>query len=172
MMGTRMSDVKKTLEERGTRYGEFHEQAWYAQGFKAIFQSSPNWLEMTDDQREGLDMIANKIARILNGDPDYTDSWHDMAGYATLVEKRIEERNKQKATEAYNQKVDNYLQEIEKEDRWFGGFTQRFSQDEVTYSAMSDVPVLVSSEVLGVHPQWPESEVDEVAPEVFRPIYF
>lgn len=86
-----MSDVTNTLQERGNRYGEFHEQSNYAQDMKAILRRSPNWATMTNDQREGLDMIANKIARILNGDPNYADSWHDIAGYAQLVEKRIEE---------------------------------------------------------------------------------
>jgi hypothetical protein len=36
-------------------------------------------------QRESLDMIAHKIARILNGNPNVHDHWHDIAGYATLV---------------------------------------------------------------------------------------
>jgi len=31
-------------------------------------------------------MILHKIARILNGDPEYSDNWHDIAGYATLIE--------------------------------------------------------------------------------------
>ena len=35
-------------------------------------------------------MIASKIARIVNGDPDYADNWHDIAGYARLVEKELE----------------------------------------------------------------------------------
>ena len=34
-------------------------------------------------------MIQHKIARILNGDLRYADSWHDIAGYATLVDKRL-----------------------------------------------------------------------------------
>jgi hypothetical protein len=34
-------------------------------------------------------MIQHKIARILNGDPTYTDNWHDIAGYATLVEQHL-----------------------------------------------------------------------------------
>ena len=40
---------------------------------------------MKDYQREGLEMIAHKISRILNGDPNYDDSWVDIAGYAQLV---------------------------------------------------------------------------------------
>jgi hypothetical protein len=30
-------------------------------------------------------MIAHKIGRIVNGDPDHVDSWVDIAGYAQLV---------------------------------------------------------------------------------------
>jgi hypothetical protein len=30
-------------------------------------------------------MISHKIARILNGDPCYHDSWHDIVGFAKLV---------------------------------------------------------------------------------------
>lgn len=44
---------------------------------------------MDPDQKEALSMIFSKIARILNGDPDHIDSWHDIAGYATLVEDRL-----------------------------------------------------------------------------------
>ena len=45
--------------------------------------------DLSPDQREALEMIAHKIARILNGDPDYADSWHDIAGYAQLVADRL-----------------------------------------------------------------------------------
>ena len=34
-------------------------------------------------------MITNKMARIVNGDPNYIDNWHDIAGYATLVEQEL-----------------------------------------------------------------------------------
>jgi hypothetical protein len=46
--------------------------------------------ELDSDQLEALDMIAHKIARILNGDPNYADNWIDIAGYATLVANRLE----------------------------------------------------------------------------------
>jgi hypothetical protein len=35
-------------------------------------------------------MIMHKVARILNGDPNYADNWIDIAGYATLVADRLE----------------------------------------------------------------------------------
>ena len=41
---------------------------------------------MPDIQREALEMIASKLARILNGDNNYADSYHDIGGYSKLVE--------------------------------------------------------------------------------------
>lgn len=35
-------------------------------------------------------MIAHKLGRIINGDPNYSDSWHDIAGYAKLVADRLD----------------------------------------------------------------------------------
>ena len=35
-------------------------------------------------------MIFAKVGRILNGDPNYADSWIDIAGYAKLVADRLE----------------------------------------------------------------------------------
>lgn len=37
-----------------------------------------------------FEMIAHKIARILNGDPNYADNWHDIAGYATLIDLQLQ----------------------------------------------------------------------------------
>jgi hypothetical protein len=45
---------------------------------------------MDSDMRESLDLIANKLSRIINGDPYYDDSWRDISGYATLVLQRLE----------------------------------------------------------------------------------
>lgn len=85
-----MPDVSATLSERGARYGKFTDHAHYTQGIKDILHSSPNWPRMNFDQREGLDMIAHKIGRILAGDPNYADNWHDIAGYAKLVDDRLQ----------------------------------------------------------------------------------
>ena len=81
-----MSDINTTLAERGKRYGAFDGHAGITQGIKAEISRAPRYILLTPSQREALDMIAHKIGRILNGDPNYADSWHDIAGYATLVE--------------------------------------------------------------------------------------
>ena len=41
------------------------------------------------DQKEALEMIATKMGRIVNGDPDYLDSWLDIQGYCQLVIDRV-----------------------------------------------------------------------------------
>lgn len=83
------NSIAATLAERGKRYGSFDEHARYTQRIKDIMVVTPNWKVMTDSQRESLDMIAHKLGRILNGDPNYADSWHDIAGYAALVEAEL-----------------------------------------------------------------------------------
>lgn len=78
------------LAERGKRYGIFSEHARITQNIKRAMEDSPNWDSLGADQREALEMIAHKIGRLLNGDPNYDDSWVDIAGYATLVSKRLQ----------------------------------------------------------------------------------
>ena len=80
-----MSKVDETLEDRGNNYGEYKDQAALSQQIKRVFRDAASYPDLLTYQRESLDMIANKLARILNGNPAYADSWHDIAGYATLV---------------------------------------------------------------------------------------
>lgn len=88
--------VDATLAERGKRYGVFTGHAKITQFLKRYFRSLPKWDILANDQQEALDMIAHKIGRIFNGDPNYRDSWHDIAGYAKLVDDRLlEDEGKQ-----------------------------------------------------------------------------
>jgi ABC-type hemin transport system substrate-binding protein len=85
-----VNGVAQTLEERGSRYGSFEGHAAITQQLKETMQATSNWhKKLSYDQKEALEMIAHKIGRILNGDPDYSDSWHDIAGYASLVDARL-----------------------------------------------------------------------------------
>ena len=83
-----MTDIATTLAERGSRYGSFLDQSTIACDIKHAMEKGKNWTALDPDERECLDMIAVKIARILNGDPHYHDSWHDIGGYAKLVADR------------------------------------------------------------------------------------
>ncbi len=78
-------EIDQVLEDRGKRYGKFDGHALITQALKAEMRISPRWGELSADKVEALEMIAHKIGRILNGDPNYKDSWTDIAGYATLV---------------------------------------------------------------------------------------
>ena len=82
------ADVGKTLEDRGTLYGKYEDQAVIACEIKDAMYRAKNW-PLPPDMREALEMIAVKMARILNGDPNCHDSWHDIAGYAKLVADRL-----------------------------------------------------------------------------------
>lgn len=77
--------IEKTLEERGSRYGDFAGHAAITQNIKNTMQATPNWKHLRANQKEALEMTAHKIGRILNGDPDYKDSWVDIEGYIHLV---------------------------------------------------------------------------------------
>ncbi len=81
--------VTLTIHDRQKTYGVFAEQSVTAQNLKEVMESAPNWGSLAPDQKEALQMAATKISRILHGDPDYRDSWHDVGGFMSLVDKRL-----------------------------------------------------------------------------------
>lgn len=93
--------IENTLAERGNRYGDFTDHADLAQGIQFRMQkfclkadNDVGFIEPWKDrlnnvQRQALTVISDKIARILSGDPNYADNWHDIQGYAKLVEDRL-----------------------------------------------------------------------------------
>lgn len=86
-----MSNVNEILAERGARYGLFAGHAGITQALKDVMRCTDGWNNRLDNEhKEALEMIAHKIGRILNGDPNYADSWTDIAGYAQLIVKRLE----------------------------------------------------------------------------------
>lgn len=83
--------IDAILAERGSRYGAFIDHANITRKIKRAIRRHdyPKWKAMKADQQEAIDMIAHKLGRIINGDPDYIDSWDDIAGYAKLVADRL-----------------------------------------------------------------------------------
>ena len=79
--------IKEILEERRGTHGSYSLQAKLTQDFKDQLRSSTNWGvdALSAPQRESIEMICHKIARILEGDPNHLDHWVDIAGYATLI---------------------------------------------------------------------------------------
>lgn len=84
--------ITTVLTERGSRYGKFTSHAFVTQQLKRLINVAliERDMQLAADQQEALDMICHKIGRIVNGDPNYADSWVDIAGYAKLVADRLE----------------------------------------------------------------------------------
>jgi len=80
--------IEKTLKQRQKTHGDFATHAKISQELKAVLWKY-DYQELAPDQCEALEMICHKIARILNGNPNTNDHWHDIAGYATLVDERL-----------------------------------------------------------------------------------
>lgn len=88
--------IDDTLKERGKVYGEFRDYALIAGTLNRVIQNriddsnndSLEWIHI-----EALKMIVSKISRIISGDPNHVDNWHDIAGYATLVENEIKKNS-------------------------------------------------------------------------------
>ena len=85
-----MSDVDSTLNKRGERYGNYSDVASTTQQLMAIVECGANYEHLNAEQKTSLFMICNKIARAVNGDPQYFDNYRDIAGYATLAERACE----------------------------------------------------------------------------------
>lgn len=75
------TEQEKVSEERGKSYGDFGKMAIVAQKLKFIAVTK----DMTSVQRESMELICTKIARLVNGDPCHRDSWFDIGAYAMLV---------------------------------------------------------------------------------------
>lgn len=81
--------VENTLREREKQYGSFKHVAYISQSMKSITSSAPGFINLVDDQKEALEMIYSKIGRILAGNCNHADTWHDIAGYAQLIAMRL-----------------------------------------------------------------------------------
>tara|TARA_R110000868_G_scaffold24172_4_gene95871 strand:- start:464 stop:733 length:270 start_codon:yes stop_codon:yes gene_type:complete len=85
-----LTDIDSTLVQRGKTHGVFSRQAAVADTLRHTMACAHNWHGLSPEQREALTLIATKISRILNGNPQVKDHWDDIAGYATLAARSID----------------------------------------------------------------------------------
>lgn len=80
--------VEDTLETRGKIYGEFKNQIECVGKIVSamIDCANANEIRIDMDIQAEWHYLAIKLARIA-ANPNYTDSYHDLAGYATLMER-------------------------------------------------------------------------------------
>ena len=77
--------VRQTLKTRQEQYGSFEDVAMITEQMVDIMRKG-YYENLAYNQKMALYMICSKMARIVNGDPNHKDSWHDIAGYATLID--------------------------------------------------------------------------------------
>ena len=76
------------IDQREQTHGDYAVTASLAREFKSVVEREAV-AKLTAVQRESLDLICTKIARILSGNANDADHWRDIAGYARLVEREI-----------------------------------------------------------------------------------
>ena len=81
--------IEEVLNQRQATYGSFTKNAEVSQMLKYFMTQGTNHKQMPVPHREALEMIVHKIARIVNGDPNYIDNWVDIIGYSQLVIEEI-----------------------------------------------------------------------------------
>lgn len=85
-----METIDKTLEDRDQTHGDFVDQASAAQGMIDVLNKTEGWTRCPKWMQYAITMICMKIARIVHGDCRTTEHWHDIQGYARLVEREFD----------------------------------------------------------------------------------
>jgi hypothetical protein len=71
------------IDEHQATHGAFADTAAIAQALKAVLEVAA--ARLGAGQREALDQITVKLARICAGDPACAEHWGDLAGYTWLA---------------------------------------------------------------------------------------
>ena len=80
--------IKETLNQRQSQYGSFEDVAMITEQMVDVMRKG-YYENLAYNQKMALYMICSKMARIVNGNPNHKDSWHDIAGYATLIDNEL-----------------------------------------------------------------------------------
>ena len=80
--------VRQTLNQRQEQYGSFEDVAMITEQMVDVMRKG-YYENLAYNQKMALYMICSKMARIVNGNPNHKDSWHDIAGYATLIDNEL-----------------------------------------------------------------------------------
>jgi predicted nucleic acid-binding Zn-ribbon protein len=91
----RSSRIDAILAEREKTHGSFSVHANCTQILEDTFYSFRDKHCFTAVMQEGLHMIFHKLGRIAAGCAMHKDHWDDIAGYATLVSRSMENLEKE-----------------------------------------------------------------------------
>ncbi len=85
--------VDKTLEERGQVYGSYEEGLKFRRAVEVLINDKykhDHNIDMSEEHLFLFNDVLGKLSRLASS-PLHKDSWHDLAGYAILVENLIED---------------------------------------------------------------------------------
>ena len=88
LMGDNEGKVEDTLKQRGKIYGDYGKVIATRARIMSLLEAhhqQVNGTSLPGDIEVALGDIVLKLVRGA-GAPNYSDSWHDLAGYATLIE--------------------------------------------------------------------------------------
>jgi len=83
-----MSDVLKTLADRGSVYGDYEVGTEFRAGVMDLIDMTRvkhGFKPLTTKEKVYIFDVINKVSRLV-ATPSHIDTWHDIAGYASLVE--------------------------------------------------------------------------------------
>lgn len=83
-------DTEQVLIERRKTHGDFLVHSMISQSLKECLWVRDGWRRLNLMQQEALEMICTKIARIIAGDPNFSDHYRDICGYSMLVLEYLE----------------------------------------------------------------------------------
>ena len=81
-------DLSGTLQDRGKTHGDINIEAELCDKLMRCFEEWDQWYNLDPVKRHCLRMICVKAARATLGDSNFKDHWHDIQGYARLVEEQ------------------------------------------------------------------------------------
>ena len=100
-MNSEGQTLEETLAQRGESHGDAAVQFAMAQAIKEAMRGYTGgdcdtlmaieqcWSEVPPAAREALEMIVHKMTRIVCGQADFSDHWHDIQGYAKVAQDRV-----------------------------------------------------------------------------------
>lgn len=81
--------IETTLALREEVHGDFRDNALATQTCMEALMNCPSWHKMSAVAKTSTFLIIQKLSRACSGNPDFEDHWHDIQGYAKLVEDNL-----------------------------------------------------------------------------------
>lgn len=99
MMGNNEGKVEDTLKQRGSVYGSYDKVCTVRTLIMGNIKSHYHNVNGKPMPKEYEVMFSDVILKLVRaaGKPEYSDSWHDLSGYATLIEEIMNGKDSKEA---------------------------------------------------------------------------